>query len=267
MFAVASSSKQPINPSEDLAPPVLWAEPSKSTRGPAPAYSRNILAQAAVRIADMEGVDAVSMRRIASELGSGPASLYRYVNSKDDLLSLMVEQIMGELKLPRPSKSWRADLRKIAFGIRAMVLSHPWMTSVSLFRPALGPNSLTATEATLRVLDGLGLPIDEMLVISNTVSTFARGYAAWEIAEHETALRSGLDREQWMASQAPYVGVIRESGKYPMFMRVIDDAKTPHDSRFMQKVFARGVEYILDGVAASVRQISEVARNDSSPRR
>jgi AcrR family transcriptional regulator len=215
----------------------------------------------------MEGVDAVSMRRIASELGSGPASLYRYVNSKDDLLSLMVEQIMGELKLPRPSKSWRADLRKIAFGIRAMVLSHPWMTSVSLFRPALGPNSLTATEATLRVLDGLGLPIDEMLVISNTVSTFARGYAAWEIAEHETALRSGLDREQWMASQAPYVGVIRESGKYPMFMRVIDDAKTPHDSRFMQKVFARGVEYILDGVAASVRQISEVARNDSSPRR
>jgi len=225
------------------------------------------VAQAAVRIADTEGVEAVSMRRIASELGSGSASLYRYGKRRVDLLSLMFEQVMGELKLPRPSKSWRADLRKIAFGIRAMILSHPWMTGVSLFRPALGPNSLTATEATLRVLDGLALPIDEMLIISNTISTFARGYAAWEIAEHETALRSGFSREQWMVSQAPYVSVIRDSGKYPMFMRVIDDAKTPHDSRFMHKVFARGVEYILDGVAASVRRISEVARNDNSLRR
>jgi len=267
MFAVASSSKQSVNPSGNVAPPVLWAEPSRSTRGPAPAYSRNIVAQAAVRIADTEGVEAVSMRRIASELGSGSASLYRYGKRRVDLLSLMFEQVMGELKLPRPSKSWRADLRKIAFGIRAMILSHPWMTGVSLFRPALGPNSLTATEATLRVLDGLALPIDEMLIISNTISTFARGYAAWEIAEHETALRSGFSREQWMVSQAPYVSVIRDSGKYPMFMRVIDDAKTPHDSRFMHKVFARGVEYILDGVAASVRRISEVARNDNSLRR
>lgn len=264
---MASSSKKTAKPSGNVLLPLLWAEPSRNTRGPAPAYSRDLVAQAAVGIADSVGIEAVSMRSIASKLGSGPASLYRYVNSKDDLLSLMVEQVMGELKLPRPSKSWRADLRKIAFAIRAMILSHPWMTDVSLFRAAFGPNSLSVTEATLCVLDGLGFPIDEMLIISNTVSTFARGSAAWEIAEHETALRSGFSREEWMASQAPYAAVIRDSGRYPMFMRVIEDAKTPHDSRFMQKVFAKGVEYILDGVAASIDRGSTVAHKGISMRR
>ena len=89
-------------------------------RGPQPAYSRDQIAAAAVKIADAEGLQAVSMRRIAGELGSGATSLYRYITKKDELLDLMSEAVLEVERLPKPSGNWRADLRKIAYHMRAM---------------------------------------------------------------------------------------------------------------------------------------------------
>jgi len=89
-----------------------------------------------------------------------------------------------------------------------------------------------------------------MLVIANALSTFARGYAAGEIAERQAQARSGLGREQWMESQAQYVEMIRGSGQFPLFMRVVDDARTPHDPHLLQEGFEQGLQCLLDGVAA-----------------
>lgn len=230
----------------------IWSRPARASRGPHPAHSRHTIAAAAVRIADAEGVEAVSMRRVAAEMGSGTASLYRYVTRKDELFDLMVEAAIGERRLPRPSGNWRTDLRKIAYRGRAMVLRHPWLIAISAFRSSFGPNSLRWLEFTLKAVDGLGLDIDEMLIVSNTLLTFARGYAGGEIAEQEAVRSSGLSRKQWMASRAQYTWGIRESGKYPLFTRVIEDAKAPHDPRMAERGFALGLDHILDGFAARI---------------
>jgi AcrR family transcriptional regulator len=203
-----------------------------------------------MRIADAEGLEAVSMRRVAVELGSGAASLYRYVAKKDELFDLMVDIVIGEEKLPRRSGHWRADLRKIAYLNRSMILRHPWMIATSAFRSAFGPNTLRWLEFTLKIVDGIGLDIDEMLAFSTTLFTFARGYAAGEIAEQETSRRSGMSREQWMASRAVYTRAIRDSGKYPLVTRVIEDARAPHDPQMAEHGFAWGLDSILDGFAA-----------------
>jgi hypothetical protein len=127
------------------------------------------------------------------------------------------------------------------------------MIAISAFRPTLGPNSLASMEATLNALDGHGLDIDGMLVIANALSTFARGDAAGEIAEQQAEARSGLGREQWMETQGQYVEMIRNSGRFPLFMRVVDDARTPHDPHLVQQGFEQGLQCLLDGVAVRLR--------------
>jgi AcrR family transcriptional regulator len=229
---------------------LLGARPGRPSRGPQPAHSRARIAEAAVKIADADGIDATSMRRVAAEIGSRATSLYRYVRNKDELLDLMVDLVMGETRPPARSGDWRADLAAIAHHTRAVIKCHPWMIAISAFRPTLGPNSLASMEATLRALDGRGLDIDAMLVIANTLSTFARGYAAGEVAEQQAKARSGLGRERWMQTQGQYVEMIRGSGQFPLFMRVVDDAKAPHDPHLMQQGFEQGLQCLLDGVAA-----------------
>lgn len=188
------------------------------------------------------------MRRIAAELGSGTTSLYRYITKKDELLDLMSEAVLASEKLPKPSGNWRADLRKIAFHIRAMTLRHPWTIGISTYRSAMGPNTLRCLELTLSAIDNLGLDIDEMLVIENTLFTFARGYAAGEIAEAEASRRSGQNREEWMRSRVEHTHAILKSGKYPMFARVVKDARAPHDPDAAEHGFAMGLELLLNGI-------------------
>jgi AcrR family transcriptional regulator len=205
-----------------------------------------------VRIADAEGLQAVSMRRIAGELGSGTTSLYRYITKKDELLDLMLEAVLGREKLPKSSGGWRADLRRIAYYMRAVTLRHPWTISLSTFRSAMGANSLRCLELTLGVIDNHGLDIDEMLAISNTLFTFARGYAAGELAEVEASRRSGLNRDQWMRSRSEHTRAILATGEYPMFARVVKDARGPHDPDAAERGFAMGLEHFLNGIEARI---------------
>src|SRR5215831_20767181 len=104
------------------------------SRGPKRAHSRGKIAALAIRIADAEGLEAASIRRIATELDSGAASLYRYVANKQDLFDLMADSVLGEDRMPRSSRDWRTDLRKAARLYRGMYLRHAWMLSVSGFR-------------------------------------------------------------------------------------------------------------------------------------
>ena len=220
----------------------------RALRGPQPGFSREQIAATAVQIADAEGMEAVSMRRIAAEMGSGTASLYRYIAKKEELLDMMMDSVLPEAMMPLPSGNLRTDLRTIASKSRKMILQHPWLMAISTYRTALGPNTLRWLEMTLGLLDGYGLDIDEMLVVSNTVFNFAKGYAAGEIAEQEASRRSGLSREQWLTSRAHHTRAILETGKYPMFARVVMDAKAPHDPDAAERGFSLGLDYILDGI-------------------
>lgn len=221
----------------------------RPARGPKPSHSRPKIAATAIRVADSEGLEAASIRRIAAELGSGAASLYRYVANKQELYDLMADAVLGEGRLPGQSSDWRAGLRKAARLCRAMYLRHPWMLTVSGFRMLNGTNLLRWMEFTLAAIDGYGLDIDEMLVLVNTLFAYARGHAASEIGEKEAHARSGLSRFEWMARNAAATQSIIESGRFPYFTRIVRDAATPHRPAVEEQGFKDGLECLLDGFA------------------
>lgn len=227
--------------------PVIWMRPEHGTRGPKPTHSRRDVAAAGIGIADAEGLDAVSMRRIAAQLGTGTSSLYRYVSGKDEVLELMGDEVMGELRGTALAGEWRADLGTIARLLRAAALRHPWM---SMVRATHGPNSLRWTELTLSVFDGMELSTDEMLATLSTLTAFVLGHVHTELGEQEAARRSGLTHDQWMRQQSAYGPTIINSGRYPRFTRVIIEARSPHAADRHDREFNAGLERVLDGLAA-----------------
>src|ERR1700729_1296077 len=136
---------------------VIWDRPERAAHGPTPSLTREEITTAAVALADAQGIEAVSMRALAVELGVGAASLYRYVARKDELIDLMVDAVMGtDLKF-EVRGDWREDLRSFAHGLRAMVLRHPWMAVPSAGLRNFGPNTAQCHEQVLSAIDGLGL--------------------------------------------------------------------------------------------------------------
>jgi AcrR family transcriptional regulator len=233
---------------------VIWARPERAAKGPAPSRSRAQIAAAAVELADAEGLEAVSMRRVATALGIGAASLYRYIESKDELYDLMVDHVEGEDGPPPPlTGDWRADLSALAHRTRGVILRHPWMASLAAGRPTFGPNSLAWAEHSLSAVDGLGLSIDEMLVAGEILQAFVRGYVITELAEQQALQRAGLTTDQWMHALGPYMMSVVERGEHPLLTRVILDADTPHAKDRNDLVFAAGLERILNGLVSDGR--------------
>lgn len=229
----------------------IWDRPERAARGPRPTHTRDEITAVAVGIADREGLDAVSMRRVAGELGAGTTSLYRYFAKKADLFELMADAVVGELPLPALTGDWLEDLRAYALRERALLRLHPWYLTLPRSRPAFGPNTLRAMEHSLAIVEGLGLDIDDMLVIVSTVVALVHGYVMNELSEQRAAVGSGLDNDEWMAMRSPYAESIIASGDYPLVARVILDAAGPHAPDREERAFLLGLDQLLRGLQAS----------------
>src|ERR1700685_2005466 len=151
-------------PTDDATPglppglDLLWGRRAPARRGPKPRLSGDGIVGAAVRIADAEGLEAVSMARVAKELGFTTMSLYRYVTSKDELLQLMWNaSAQGAETLELKGTSWRERLRNWALVQREAHEQHPWITQMPMAAPPLAPNSLTFVERGLETLDDTGI--------------------------------------------------------------------------------------------------------------
>ncbi|WP_232327557.1 TetR/AcrR family transcriptional regulator [Herbidospora yilanensis] len=228
----------------------IWTLPERPARGPRPAYSRAQITEAAIRIADAEGLEAATMRRIAAEIGAGAMSLYRYVPSRDDLIELMADRLTGEIDLTGvPSGDWRADLTRYADGLRAMWRRHPWMAAMRRSLPGLGPNQLLLIERLMGVLDPL-VPIDENLALTALLNGYVEGAVREEIGAAEELRRSGLSEQEWMARGQAYVDRLVKSGDHPILTKIVMEARRPHLSRDEQ--FRLGVRRVLDCVAAAL---------------
>ncbi|MGW1227563.1 TetR/AcrR family transcriptional regulator [Streptomyces sp. NPDC002530] len=135
-------------------PPSVWSRPERGKRGPIPERSRAQITAAALALADTEGLAGVSMRALAQRLGTGPASLYRYVGSRDELLDLMADAVAGELDLSRtPSGAWLTELVDLALQSRDAHVRHPWLADLNDRRgEVLGPHAIDYLEHALRIL-------------------------------------------------------------------------------------------------------------------
>ncbi|GAA1976514.1 TetR/AcrR family transcriptional regulator [Kitasatospora viridis] len=197
--------------SADSPPELIWLRPERAGRGPRPAHSRASIAAAAVALADAEGLDAVTMRRIAAELGAGTMSLYTYVPKKEQLLDLMLDAITAELELPAaPSGDWRADLHALARGQLALVRRHGWAASAIRTRPSFGPNGLKFTEYFLGALAEVplrpGAKMEALAMITGSICQFA---------DWEQATAAAAQPGRWHQDLMVYLTQVAMSGDYP----------------------------------------------------
>ncbi|TKK91655.1 TetR/AcrR family transcriptional regulator [Herbidospora galbida] len=228
----------------------IWTLPERPARGPKPVYSRAQITEAAIRIADAEGLEAATMRRIAAEIGAGAMSLYRYVPSRDNLVELMADRLMGELDLTGvPSGDWRADLTRYAGELRAMWRRHPWIAAVQRSLPGFGPNQLLLIERLMGVLDPY-VSIDENLSLVALLNGYVEGAVREEIGSAEELRRSGLSEAEWMTRSRAHIDRVVKSGDYPIFTKIVMEARQPHLSRDEQ--FRHGLRRVLDCVAAAL---------------
>ncbi|WP_067821078.1 TetR/AcrR family transcriptional regulator [Nocardia inohanensis] len=228
-------------------PQLVWSKDRRVPARQAPSVDR--IVRAASTVADAEGLTAVSMRRVAADLGSGTASLYRYVANRDELLDLMIDAAQAELSLLELSGDWRADLSELAALMRAMLLRHPWLGPELSGRPALGPNALRRYDLALAAVAPLTSDPTLASQIVSTVLSYVFGAVSQELAEIRVQQRTGLTEEQWRASVGPYVRAVIESGEYPHLTRRVIEAEDPEPA----DQFAFGLACVLDGVSRAAQ--------------
>ena len=161
----------------DIPSPPWQRTPERPSRRRRDPISRDAIVSAAIDLLDREGLAALSMRKLADELGAGAASLYWHVGSKDGLLDLVMDEIIGEGNVPDPDPGrWQEQLKQVARDQRAASLRHPWIVRVSIGRIPMGPNALRYSERILAILRAGGLPprlaVQGYLLLIATVNGF-----------------------------------------------------------------------------------------------
>ena len=212
-------------------------------RGPRPRHSRREVTEAAVAIADAEGLDAVTIRAVAARLGAGAMSLYSYVPDKQALVYDMVEQVSEELVLPaQPSGDWRADLRGLARQQRALLHRHPWLVEALSHRQPLGPGTLAYLEFTLAVLERIGLEAGAALESTALLNGFVVNLVRSELADAEAA---GAD-PALAAEAGERLRELLASGLYPRFAAALAGGGEPGVD--LGEHFDRLIDRVLDGL-------------------
>jgi AcrR family transcriptional regulator len=229
--------------------------PAARARG----LSRADIVGAAVAVADAEGTEAVSMRRIAKDLQVGVMSLYWYVESKEELHQLMLETVQAEIEAGDPSGDWRADLTVYAHNTRAALRRHPWAIDYLSGGQPSGPNNARNADRLIGALDGLGLDIATTMWILMTLSTYVVGAALreiqemrWQLATEEILSEMGEDDVE--AAFADFERQIRGHGKYPNLVKILDAGVDPDAPETRDERFEFGLSCLLDGIAARIKE-------------
>ncbi len=217
--------------------------------------SREQIAAAAVAIADAQGFEAVSMRKIAAVLGAGTMSLYHYVRTKDELVTLMDDAIMGEVLVPdgQLPPHWRAAIAALAYRTRDVFVRHQWaMTALMQARP--GPNGMRHVEQSLAALKTTGLETEEKFTVLMTVDDYVFGHTLR--TNDRRPMASG---EENAATKALLEATLAElaTGQYPELSALVGDDPAAAFKRFGESArdarFDVGLEAVLDGIAAKYR--------------
>ncbi len=223
---------------------LVWERPEPPER-PVPApLSREGIVRTAIRLADANGLEAVSLRKVAAALDVGPMRLYGYLATKEELLDLMVDAVYAEI---RPAgDGWREVLTSVAELTRRAAHRHEWLADLIGGRPQLGPNALARGEAVLSALRDLD--VDVVMPVVSAVDSFVIGTVRREIAERRAERASGMDQRQWQRAFGPYLERTFATGRYPALATVVRDAAHLDAGQ----TFRTGLGFLLDGIAAGI---------------
>jgi len=229
---------------------LLWGTKPAPTRGRKPGMTLPGIVAAAVGIADADGLDAVSMRRVADALGVGTMSLYRYVPGRAELCELMLDTVMGENGLPRPHPDgWRASLAAFARQSLAGYRRHPWLLDASITRGLMGPNQTAVIDALLRTIADIGLTNGQRMAVVGLVVSYVQGRARQLADDVLAEQRSGVSGERFWRDFAPLLDEHLDAERFPELARVWRD-----DELSWEDEFEFGLERVLDGIEVFVRR-------------
>ena len=225
-----------------------WGVRERPQRGPKPALSLPRIVAAAVRVADAEGLDAVSMGRVATELGAAPMSLYRHVSAKEELLTLMVDAAWGACPDPLgPGEGWRAGLSRWAWAMRASTRQHPWAVRIPLNSLPIMPHQVAWFEHALTCMRDTTLTEARKASVIMLLSGYVRNQATTEADIAAAIQTSGLSPSEWMSAYPRMLAKLTDPQRFPALTAfieagVFDVADEPDDE------FVFGLDRILDGI-------------------
>ncbi|MET8690629.1 TetR/AcrR family transcriptional regulator [Streptomyces sp. NPDC004732] len=229
---------------------LLWGEGGRPARGPKPGLTLDRIVTEAVRLADAEGLAAVSMRRLSTELGTGTMSLYRYVPGKGDLVDLMLDRVFAPPEEDEPwTGGWREGVEEHARQTLVLHRRHPWLLHVNQARPVLGPGTVGSLDRTLSRIRTMGLTDPELVGVIVMTEGYVTGVARTQAHEAEAVTKSGLSEEAFWEAQAPTLDRIMTSGRYPTLAGLSEDAFGWDFDHF-----EFGLQRLLDGLDVLVAQ-------------
>ena len=220
----------------------IWMRPARLARGPVPEHSAAEIAGAAISLADSHGLGAVTMRAVAAAIGAAPASLYRYVNTRSEVLELMADQVAGEYTLDGPSIGEPiTGLLALAHQVLAVYRRHPWLLEIPPAAGLPGPNALAYMEHILAMLSGTALSRYRKLELIGLFGGTIRAFAQMEADQQ----RAGQDTAQWQDLVASYLIQVAAGGQHPHLATVLGAPPEADDALAQEPIFDRALTRIL----------------------
>ncbi|MCP2353896.1 AcrR family transcriptional regulator [Nonomuraea thailandensis] len=223
----------------------IWSRPTPPRR---PVLTREAIVATAIAVADAEGLDAVSIRRVATELDARAMTLYSYIERKEDLLALMADEIAAEAVAEEPLPAgWREALLLLARRELELVRRHPWRVDLISHRVAVGPNGLRHVEQKLSAFDGLGVDRLTAWRFLAAFNDYMTGFVVRQAVERRSPREQGVDAGERAALAEPYIRELIEGGEFPRLAPMIEQGVQGADDNF-----ERGLNWVLDGMEGSI---------------
>jgi len=240
---------------------LLWDDRSPPTRGPKPGLTPDDVVQAAMEIADEEGLAAMTMQAVATRLGFTTMALYRYFPNKEALFDAIVDAGMGLPPRPaEPRGTWREEVARVAHAKRAMLISRPWLAELPFVAAPHGPNWLRWLEAVVEPLASTGLRPADVGEMLSVIDGYTRGASDTAVSLARARAR-GTSVEEWAAAVGADLGRAIGDPRFPKFAGILT-APSDRQPRTMEESFDFGLQRVLDGIELYIKS----AKTKPTPR-
>lgn len=254
-----------VRPADGAERPVrtsVWLEgrSPRHRRSESPAgLDLDRITRATVRLLDEEGLAKFSMRRLAADIGVTAMSVYWYVDTKDDLLELALDEVYGELELPDPEASdgegWRDRLREVAGGYRRLLVAHPWISPLQGSFLNIGPHSMAFSLSVQRIVGETGLPLHGRMGAISAVFQFVYGFGTVEGHFIQRCKTAGMTQEEYFREALGTITEEPELAKDFVHSTAIMEARggdTVEEMR--ERDFTFALELMIAGIEAMVER-------------
>ena len=224
---------------------LLWNPPPPSARGPKQRLTLDQVLDAAMDLADSDGIDKLTMRALATKLGVGAMSLYTYVPGREELFELMIDRAWASRSKPDPAMPWRAQLEFHARQAWAMYERYPWLVRSNLWRMPLGPNVLDIEEDLYRIVRLTGLPPADIVRVKGLVESHVFGAARGKITDTSVSANTGVTQDEYWDSRSSFWETYYSTERFPVMTYIWENKGFDNG---VEDDFDFGLAVLLDGI-------------------